>query len=164
MVVDKIVKTLNSDGIWTDSIKGYYKNSPVTLSAKDDTIYDELSEPLSGGDVIQILLDDNGNITKLNLRYNFSEGINQKFVVNNLYASSTFLAASVYYTDGEQQTIIVDGHDGKIVLVADDETQVSIYDTKDKTLTAGTIADIGKGNSFVARVSYYSINEIVVYH
>ena len=117
----------------------------------------------SAGDVIQVLLNDNGDISKLILRYNFSEGTDQKFLVNSLYSSSTLFAGVIYYTDEEQKTIIADGPDGKVVFATDKNTEFSVYNTKDKTLSEGTIADLAKDVGFVARVPNYIVREIVIY-
>ena len=44
-----------------------------------------------------------------------------------------------------------------------DSTLINVYDVAAKTLTPGTIADIEKGCSFAARLTYYQANEILVY-
>lgn len=164
VVVDTIITALNSDGEWVDSIKGYYKNTLITLTATDNSVYKDLTEPLSTGDVVQIAMDDNGNISKLVQRYNYSDGEGQKFVINGLYSSNTFLADVVYYADAQKGKIIAEGEGQKIILGTDGSTLISVYDSEEKTLIEGTISDLEKGNSFIAMVSDYVIDEIVVYH
>lgn len=166
MVVDEIVRTLNSDDTAVKGIKGYYKNSLITLAAKDDSIFlDSNGKAIeySEGDVIQFTLDVDGNISSIVLRYDYSAGTGQSVGSTLSYASNTFVANTVYYTDASANKFITDG-ETKSIVGTDGSTIISVYDTETKTLTPGSLADLEKGNKFIARVVYYVADEIIVYH
>ena len=164
MIVQSMIRSNNSYEVDVDSVKGYYKNALIILPAADENVFNVFEEePLSKGDIIQFALDEKGNISDVELHYNFSDGLNQKSTVGSLYASSTFLSANVYFADLSKNKLVADSNEGMVVLGINSSTVINIYDIEDETLTEGTLADLEKGSSFYARVNYFIAKEIVVY-
>lgn len=164
VVIDSVIYAPNSREEWVKGIKGYYKNTLIKLTAESDSIYDGLPDGgLSPGDVVQIAMNEDGDISKLVLRYDLSEDFNDYFVLNGLYSSNTFLADIIYYVDTEKGKIITEGDGQKFIMGTDGNTTVSIYDTEEKILIEGTIADLEKGSCFIAMVTDYVADEIIVY-
>ncbi|MBQ7901250.1 MAG: hypothetical protein IJ365_04715 [Clostridia bacterium] len=162
MLVDSVVRSFNADDKAVDAVKGYYKNSLITLPAADDSVYSGLSEKLAGGDIIQFTMDAQGNISKLNLIYDAEKGLTT--TTSYGYKETASFAGTVHYTDAQKSKLVVDLAGQKCVMGTKSATVISVYDTETEKLTPGTIADLEKGNKFVARVTYLIADEIIVYH
>lgn len=163
MIVDSMMKALNSDDNMVDAVKGHYMNSLITLPAVDDYVFDELNEPLSEGDIIQFRMDDYGNVSEVVLRYDASAGDNQKYLIEALYSWRNFVAGTIHYTDVENNKIIADGEEQKIIMGTDKNTVINIYNREENTVTPGTLSDLQKGYGFFARLAYYMVKEIIVF-
>jgi len=167
MVVDDIVYAQNTADEFVMSVRGYYKNSLVTIPAVNDSVYSALPEALSEGDVIQISLNENGDINRIELKFNLSNGKNQYILENGRYSLDTFLASTVYYAVAEADTVVTeelgDGK-GRYIMGVDKNTLIYVYDTVEKTMQEGTLADMQPGNGFVARIADYVADEIIIYH
>ncbi len=163
MVVDKMIKARDSEDNMVDAVRGHYMNSLITLPAADDDVFAAFSEPLAEGDIIQFRMDDYGNVDEVILRYDASKGFEQKFETEALYSWRNFVAGTIHYTDIENNKIIANGEEKKIIMGTNTSTVVSIYDREEKTLKTGTLSDIQKGSGFFARLSYYMIKEIIVF-
>ena len=163
MIVEGMCRSRNSDDDFVDAVRGHYMSSLITLPVADDSVFSELSEPLAEGDIIQFRMDDYGNVSEVELRYDASKGDEQKFLIEALYSWRNFVAGTIHYTDVENNKIIANGEEQKIIMGTDKNTVVYLYDREDNTVTAGTISDIQKGCGFFARLSYYLVKEIIVF-
>lgn len=166
MVVDSVVSTLNSENTPVKGIRGYYKNTLITLATKDASVLLDSSGKtveLGKGDVIQFSMDNDGNISSVSLKYDYSAGDKQSVSTSLSYSSNSFVRGAVYYTDAVAGKFISDGGSSKYIIGTDKSTIINIYDTETNTLTPGTISDLENGNKFIARVAYFVADEIVVY-
>lgn len=167
MIVDDIVYARNTADDFVKSVRGYYKNTLVTIPAVNDSIVSAFPEELSAGDIIQVSLNENGDINGIELKFNFSKNLGQEILENGRYHTSTFLGSKIEYVAPEADTVIthdINDGNGRYIMGVNNNTLINVYDTVEKTVKQGTIADLKKGNSFFARIADYVANEIVVYH
>lgn len=139
MIVDSLVRRLNTDGKAVDSVKGYFKNALITLTATDDSVYSGLSEKLSKGDIIQFAMDADGNINNLNLIYDATNGMTTNTAYS--YKTTANYAGTVHYTDSQKNKIVAEISGQKYIIGTKSATSISVYDTETETLTTGTLAD-----------------------
>lgn len=59
--------------------------------------------------------------------------------------------------------LVTDGENQKIIMGADKNTVIYIYNREEKTMSVGTFSDLQKGCDFFTRLSYYIVKEIVVF-
>ena len=162
MIVNGINKAVNDDGEVVDAIKGMYKGAEITIFTKDPELIGTMPS-LGKGDIIQFALDTGGNVCKIELRYDYTDGTEQSFIINNLYSVGTFVGGSVYYVDAENSKIVVKSGDSKIITGTNSSTSVYIYDTESKKIVQGGLEDIEKDKNVFVRMRYYMASEIIVY-
>jgi len=171
MVVDSIVYVKNSKDEFVKGIKGYYKNTLLTLAAADDSV--DLSK-FGKGDVVQIFIDNNGDISQIGNKWcDYNEIVGGGYTIAvkstpDTYAHNTnvMITGKARYTMPETNKIIaeINGNSNDCgVIGVDKNTVIHLYDTETKTLSEGTISDISGGNKFYANVTYYVADEILVY-
>jgi len=162
LVVDSVGKTMNAAGEVVDCVRGYYNGTMITLTTKDESVLSDVGVTLEKGDAVQFSIDADGNVKRFIMRFDLSEGVDQQFIVNNLYATVTFVAGEVLHSDSVQRTYIADITQ-KALLMTKPSTEIWVYDIAGGTITLGSVADLEVGSHFVSRLHYYVSEEIVVY-
>lgn len=160
LLVYKTSVALNREGNMCDMIHGSYKGYDIKLYTKDETTLANLPKT---GDIVQFLLDADGYVADVIVRYKADDGAEQKFARDSAYNSASFIAGQVKYADSESGRVIIDyGTDtGGFDLTLRLEN-VYLYDRNRNKVKKGTVHDLVKDAWVFGRFRFYQANEIFI--
>ena len=160
MLVYKTYPAINKEKNLCYMVEGSYKGFDMKIYTKDQSMPAILPQK---GDIIQFMLDNDGYLSKINVRYNTADGDYQKFAKDRKYLNAAFIAGEVYYVDSETGRIVIDyGTEKGAFDTAIRLENVYLYNKRTNKVTAGTIHDIEKGSYVFGRFRFYQANEIFV--
>lgn len=173
LVVDRIVKSLNSDDEVVAVIKGVQGGKDVTVTCKDNEVRDakltrwknvskQYATELSRGDVIQYITDDNGEATALIILYSPEEDKSRaaSFIArDNQGHHSSQSTQTGRVTENDGHTLILEGIKDRSILMKDAVITV----VEDGDVRTGTPADVEVGDFICTREYRLWIYDIVVY-
>ena len=173
LVVDRVVKSLNSDDDIVAVIKGMQGGKDVTVVCKDAEVRDakltrwtnvskKYATELTKGDVIQYTTDENGEADALIILYSPAEDASKlaNFIARDNqghFSSQSTQTGRVTKNDGH--TLLLDGVSDRSILMKDAVITV----VEDGDVRAGSEADIVAGDFILTREYRLWIYDIVVY-
>lgn len=169
MIVEDIGTMLDTNGEEVDCVIGWYGGvGGVTFALKDCP--DVTDAEVKSGDVILIAFDGNNKVANIGKLYDSGNGWEQKFLLKGIsptttpYGTSQKIAGKVMYSDSINKRLAIDwGVDNYLMLGLGSVTSVYIMDTKNQTVSRGSIADIQKGSYIFGSINYYRLQEIVIF-
>lgn len=173
LVVDRVVKTLNSDDDIVACIKGMKSGKEISLLCENDEVMDykltrwknvskKYATELTKGDIIQYETNDNGEVTTIVILYSPDEDTAKQ--PNVIFRDSQGYFTSQYTQTGkvtanDGHTLILEGVDNRSILMKD--AVITVVENGD--VRKGNEADIAVNDFIFTRAHRLYVYDIVVF-
>lgn len=164
LLVEEIAQSVKDDGTETYSIRGMYMGANMSIQTKDKATVTSVSGGVSGGDVIQMVYDNDGYVVKINMIYKYSKTAEPQFINGALYASPTFLGGKVKRYNTEAKRIAINyGTNNVGIFMTDALSNTYLYNTKTGKVERITAEEIHPDDLVVVQIRYFNIYQMIVY-
>lgn len=163
LLVESVTTSVKEDGTETYSIHGMYMGADMSIQTKDKAVIDSVNGGISGGDVIQIVYDNDGYVTKFETLYKSRNGAQQQFISGSLYALTTICAGRVERYESALKRIAIDYGNGIGIFMTNSLSNVYLYHTKSGKTERIAVEDIRSEDYVVGQVRYFSLDQMIVF-
>lgn len=150
-----------ADSELRDAIWVYYGSERVALPLTSADVLSEAGGVVKG-DIVQFMVDQNGEISKLSKRFDSSGGFEQKTITNEPYAYATFFSGLVKNVDSAKSIILLDYGTKKGVIYTKN-AKVYVYDLEEKRVYPAALDDIYSSQYVFVRANYLQAQEIIIF-
>lgn len=161
IIVKSVGSALNSEGEDCPSINGYWHGQEISMTVKTSSYLTENEVySLKKGDPIRIAMNENFDVTQISKYIPDSNG----FYSTPRHSSSFIAGGRVIRNDRKNGKIIVKYNlsGGYYAISYTNESVAYLYDFKDDDYRKVDFPEVMPGDTVVARMSYFTANEMVV--
>ena len=165
MIVSGMAQSLDKNGNARNVLKVFSGGAKISLYLNDEDILDAIEGGLQKGDIIQALLNLEGEATSVSRLYSAAQGSRQTGIINAVYSAYTFVAAEVKAFDERRQQLVLRYDDGTYGVFGTTSglRGVYLYDRERDILTVSSVSEITVGDYIYASFRYLQGREIIIF-
>lgn len=154
---------LNEDKETRKSIILFFGDEKIGIPVTDECAQNS-GKNINAGDIIQYVMNSNGEITYIKKYYDSTKGYEQKFAFNSVYTYASFVAGRCITRDVENNMLVLDyGDTTPLILSYATLPSIFVYNSSGEFLRKGTVADMRPDSYAFVRMDYFRIQDIIIF-
>jgi len=154
---------LNENKETRKSIILFFGEEEIGIPVTDECAQNS-GKNINTGDIIQYVMNSNGEITYIKKYYDSTKGYEQKFASNSVYTAASFVAGRCITRDVENDMLVFDyGDTTPLILSYETLPSIFVYNTSRESLRKGSVADMRPDSYAFVRMDYFRIQDIIIF-